>query len=382
MNLPVHQSSSNALAAGAPRSLAAGAPRSLAAGALSHGDNSLPSPPGESVSWQTAMKRAIRTAGELQRYVGLREDDLPSGCEAFPTFVPLELARRIRPGDPDDPILRQVLPVSQEMAPAAGFVSDPVGDLPALAAQGILHKYDGRALIITTGACAVHCRYCFRREFPYSDAGSRALSWQPSLQYLTEHEDITEVLLSGGDPLTLQDDALFGLIGEIESIHHVQRLRIHTRLPIAIPQRITPPLVERLRDSRLTVWTVIHSNHPAELDEAVFAATDRLIDGGIPVLNQSVLLAGVNDDAETLESLSRRLIDHRIQPYYLHQLDQVRGASHFWVPPDMGIRLIEHLRSVLPGYAVPTFVAEHKGQPSKTPLTRQSLDSIRETARP
>jgi EF-P beta-lysylation protein EpmB len=232
----------------------------------------------------------------------------------------------------------------------------------------VLHKYRGRALLISTGACGVHCRYCFRREFPYAASGSASQSWGPALDYLREHDEISEVLLSGGDPLTLTDARLEKLFSAMESMDHVRRLRIHSRMPIVIPQRITAGLVDRLAASRLTVWMVVHANHPNELDDAVLSRLGRLIDSGIPVLNQAVLLRGVNDRVDVLAELCLKLVDHRIQPYYLHQLDRVRGAAHFEVPVSEGIRILEALRGMLPGYAVPTYVTEQAGEASKTRL--------------
>lgn len=328
------------------------------------------------VNWQTAMKRAIRSTSELRRQLGLDSAPDPAtgtatatlAAESFPTFVPLEFLRKIRPGDEHDPLLLQVLASPQESIEYSGFVADPVGDLGALADQGILHKYDGRALIVTTGACAVHCRYCFRREFPYQDAGARTSDWHHAIRYIAAHPEIEEVLLSGGDPLTLVDAALFGLIEQIESISHVRRLRIHTRMPIVIPQRLTDTLIQRLRNSRLACWLVVHANHPRELCCEVLERLECAIDHGIPVLNQSVLLRNVNDDVETLVELSRALINHRIQPYYLHQLDRVRGAAHFEVPVERGSELVAAMRTQLPGYAVPMYVAEYAGHTSKTPL--------------
>ena len=342
------------------------------------------------VDWKTAMKRAIRCSAQLRRELGLppqqNRGNAPGATgdgvggvdgvgqviqaeRSFPTFVPLEFLSRIRPGDPNDPLLRQVLPVAEEDVVTAGFSADPVGDMGAIAAQGLLHKYDGRALLVTSGACGVHCRYCFRREFPYSSANTLTQSWQPSLDYLRQRTDIAEVLLSGGDPLTLSDDKLVALLTEVEAIDHVRRLRIHSRMPIVIPQRLTTGLIERLAASRLAVWFVIHVNHANELDEAVMTRLARLIDAGIPVLNQAVLLRGVNDDVDVLAELCLKLVDHRIQPYYLHQLDRVRGATHFEVPINEGKRLLVQLRARLPGYAVPTYVTEQSGARSKTPLS-------------
>jgi EF-P beta-lysylation protein EpmB len=321
-----------------------------------------------SVDWQLAMKRAIRSQSDLRRYLGLDDDPNATAAEGFPTFVPLELASRITPGDPTDPILRQVLASTAELREGSGYLSDPVGDLDADVGGGLLHKYPGRALIVTHGACAVHCRYCFRREFPYAESGSRKEFWAPAIRYIQGDESIEEVLLSGGDPLTLTDGVLFRLIDQIESIGHVRRLRIHTRLPIAIPQRITADLVDRLSRSRLSLWVVVHANHAQEIDAAVADSIERLKRGGISILNQSVLLAGVNDDADSLENLSLELVQLGVLPYYLHHLDRVRGASHFWVEIERGKRIIQQLRERLPGYAVPKYVIEHAGEKSKTPI--------------
>ncbi|MEO1526050.1 MAG: EF-P beta-lysylation protein EpmB [Planctomycetota bacterium] len=318
--------------------------------------------------WQIAMKRAIRSQRELRRRLGLPEAPDADAAERFPTFVPLEMLARIRPGDANDPILRQVLADERETDQQPGFTADPVGDLDASVAGGLIHKYHGRALLVTHGACAVHCRYCFRREFPYSETGSRRENWKPALESIRSDGTIEEVLLSGGDPLTLTDASLDRLVTSLEEIAHVRRLRLHTRLPIAIPQRITENLVARLTESRLVTWVVIHCNHAQEIDSAVTRATDRMINAGLPVLNQSVLLAGVNDHADTLVELSKALVDRRIQPYYLHQLDRVQGSAHFLVPEQRGHELVEEMRRRLPGYAVPQYVAEHAGAANKTPL--------------
>ena len=321
--------------------------------------------------WQTAMRKAVRSSAELLRVLGLPEEDQQREIN-FPTFVPWEYIARIRPGDPEDPLLRQVLPVADELHEVPGYVTDPVGDLDSLAAGGVLHKYKGRALLIATGACGVHCRYCFRREFPYSQAGSQNENWRPAIEYVDGDSTIDEVILSGGDPLTLVDQKLDELIGQIEQIPHVKRLRIHTRMPVVIPQRVTDELVDRLVSSRLATWFVIHANHPNELDETVFRQIGKLVDRGIPVLNQAVLLRGINDDTETMIQLCRKLVDHRIQPYYLHQLDRVRGSAHFEVTIEQGNRIMAALREALPGYAVPTYVTEQPGERSKTSVENQT----------
>ena len=323
-------------------------------------------------SWQEAMRLAIRDVDQLRQRLHLPPDPTPQVAHAqqgFATFVPLEFLSRIRPGDPHDPLLRQVLPVSAEAQTQPGFIADPVGDSAARVSTGLLQKYAGRALLIATGVCGVHCRYCFRRQFDYSpsseaDAGRQ---FQAAIDYLRRHESLDEVILSGGVPLTLSDGRLDKLVTDIEAIPHVRRLRIHSRMPIVIPQRVTEELVTRWRTSRLAVWMVIHCNHAQEIDAAVGEALDRMLDQGIPVLNQAVLLAGVNDDVETLAELCRELINRRVQPYYLHQLDRVAGAAHFEVPLERGRELIAALRARLPGYAVPTFVSEIAGETSKRP---------------
>lgn len=329
------------------------------------------------VPWQTAMKRAIRSVDDLCQRLEMPDALRTTVCQAaeenpFPLFVPLEFLARMRAGDPHDPLLRQVLPLPEEAEPAAGFTSDPVGEVggPASASLsiGLLRKYHGRALLVASGACGVHCRYCFRRHFPYDHVPRGTAQWEQPLERIAADPTIDEVILSGGDPLVLTDPALRALVERIAQVPHVRRLRIHSRMPIVIPQRVTSALVEMLRATRLAVWMVVHANHPAELDTTTLACLARLVDGGIPVLNQSVLLRGVNDDAAVLEELCRRLIDHRMQPYYLHQLDRVAGAAHFEVPEATGREIVAALRRRLPGYAVPTYVVEQAGESSKTPL--------------
>ncbi|MBL8827881.1 MAG: EF-P beta-lysylation protein EpmB [Planctomycetaceae bacterium] len=340
------------------------------------------------VRWQHALKTAVRDAATLCRLLELppawadsagaettlADDSLPAGTtnptgNAFPVFAPLAYVARMRPGDPSDPLLRQVLPLRAERDPTPGYSTDPVGDLAAQREAGLLQKYSGRALMVTTGACAVHCRYCFRRHFPYSDAPKSLADWQPALDRVAADASIREIILSGGDPLTLPDGQLGELVGRIAAIPHVQRLRIHTRLPIVIPQRVTPELLGWLRGTRLTPIMVVHANHAQELDPATAFALSQLVDAGVPVLNQAVLLRGVNDTVEALAALCEQLVDLRVMPYYLHQLDRVAGAAHFEVPETEGLRLIEQLRSRLPGYAVPRYVREVEGETSKLPVS-------------
>jgi EF-P beta-lysylation protein EpmB len=309
--------------------------------------------------WQQAMKDAVRDAAELCRLAGLSEEIASTAAAAdFPVFAPRGYIARMRWGDPHDPLLRQVLPIADETSSPPDFSADPVGDLAATLAPGLLQKYHGRALIVTTGACAVHCRYCFRRHFPYSEAPHSIAAWEPAIAQIEADPTVHEIILSGGDPLTLVDEQLARLAGRLADISHVRRLRVHTRLPVVIPERVTPQLIAWLRGTRLTSIVVIHANHANELDDLVADALGRLVDAGIPLLNQAVLLRGVNDSIEALANLSERLIELRVMPYYLHQLDRVRGAAHFEVPIAEGVRLMEELQSRLPGYAVPRYVSE------------------------
>lgn len=317
--------------------------------------------------WQSAMQRAIRDSGQLIALLNLP----PQMAEAaaghpFPLFAPLEYLSRIRKGDPRDPLLRQILPVADERQGKPGFLRDPVGDETATLMPGLIQKYEGRALIVLSGHCPVHCRYCFRQHFPYETSAFSGPREKALIAELRELKDVEEVVLSGGDPLTWTDGKLQRLISQIESVPHVRRLRIHSRMPVVIPQRVTPELLSLFGGTRLTTLFVVHINHPQEMDEAVEHALSQLIDAGIPVLNQAVLLRSVNDHAEVLYQLCRRLVNLRVMPYYLHQLDRVAGAAHFEVPINEGKALVQTLRSRLPGYAVPRYVVEEPGAASKT----------------
>jgi len=247
---------------------------------------------------------------------------------------------------------------------------DPVGDLAAQRLPGLLQKYTGRVLLVTTGACAVHCRYCFRRHYPYDTAPKTLAAWESAIDEIAADESISEVILSGGDPLTLRDSLLAALADRLAEIPHLRRLRVHTRLPLMIPERINDDLLSWLRGTRLAPVMVIHANHANELAGDAADAVQRIVAAGIPTLNQTVLLRGINDDVETLAALSERLLDLGAMPYYLHQLDRVAGAMHFEVPLARGLELVTALRARLPGYAVPRYVQERPGEPSKTILER------------
>jgi EF-P beta-lysylation protein EpmB len=318
--------------------------------------------------WQAEILLALRDVAELCRHLDLPEEWACAGAKDFPVFVPPSYLSRIRPGDPNDPLLRQVLPVAEEAEVVSGFISDPVGDGDAKLASGVLQKYHGRALLITTGSCAVHCRYCFRRHFPYEEAPHSSAAWDAALALVAQDPTITEVILSGGDPLMLVDSRLAALVEKIEAIEHVTRLRIHTRLPIVVPARVTEELLAWLTGTRLTPVMVVHANHAQELAEDVAEALGELRCAGALLLNQAVLLRGVNDSVEAQQALSERLIELGVVPYYLHQLDRVAGAAHFEVPVDEGRRIVEELRTRLPGYMVPRYVQEIAGEANKTVL--------------
>jgi EF-P beta-lysylation protein EpmB len=317
------------------------------------------------------MRTAVRDPVELCRLLRLPpewETEAIRGAGQFPVFAPRGFVARMRPGEPHDPLLRQVLPLASEADQVEGFSADPVQDRKATLLPGLIQKYHGRVLLITTGACAVHCRYCFRRHFPYASAPRSPTAWHPALAHIRSDATIREVILSGGDPLTLVDEQLQALVEQLASIDHVRTVRVHTRLPIMIPERVTDQLLGWLCGTRLTPVVVVHANHPAELDREVGDALLRIVRAGVPVLNQAVLLRGVNDKTATLEELCLRLVDHRVMPYYLHQFDRVQGAAHFEVPLPRACQLVRDLRARLPGYAVPQFVREVPGEPSKRVL--------------
>ncbi len=317
--------------------------------------------------WQTELAQALTRSEELLFRLGLDPAATPAAASTFPLRVPLSYLARMRPGEPADPLLRQVLPVAEEDREVPGFARDPVGDLGASTAPGLLRKYAGRALLLVTGACPVHCRYCFRRHFPYGEHAGRP-AWEAALAQVSADDSIREVILSGGDPLTVSDDRLAALVHRIAAIPHVRRLRLHTRTPIVLPSRVDEPLLTWLGDCPLSTIVVLHANHPAEIDAAVASAARRLSGAGVVLLNQAVLLRGVNDDAETLAALGERLLDVGVLPYYLHQLDRVQGAAHFEVDDARARALVAALRGRLPGYLVPRLVREVEGAPSKLPL--------------
>lgn len=329
-------------------------------------------PPVQQERWQRELAAAVRCSKvlleRLQLDPALLASEEPIAKPAFPVMVPENYLQRMQPGNPRDPLLLQVLPRTEEQLRLPGFSVDAVGDLEAQQTAGLLQKYHGRVLLITTGACAIHCRYCFRQSFPYSGLPVTTEQWLKAMRAIQADSSISEVILSGGDPLVLTDGRLEKLIQELEQIPHLQRLRIHTRLPIVIPARVTTGLLHLLQRTRLQPFIVIHANHAAELTGDCPAAVQRLVRQGIPILNQAVLLRGVNDTVESLEQLSLGLINLGVTPYYLHQLDRVHGTAHFEVPEVDGRQLIAALAARVPGYAVPRYVREIRGATGKTPV--------------
>jgi EF-P beta-lysylation protein EpmB len=331
-----------------------------------------PSPPAAPAAsgarWKRELADAVRDPAELCRLLDL--DPAVVGPAAapgsgFPLLVPRGFVARMRPGDPADPLLLQVLPRPEEGEQVAGFTADPLAEQQARRAGGLIQKYAGRALLLLTGGCAVNCRYCFRREFPYADSGANPAGISLALEELAADPSIHEVILSGGDPLLLDDRPLARLVADLGAIPHLRRLRIHSRLPVVLPSRLTAALTALLAASRLAVSLVIHANHASELDDAVARGLAEIA-GSVPLrFNQAVLLRGVNDDADVLAALSERLIDLGITPYYLHLLDPVRGAAAFAVSEARGRELIDQLRRRLPGYAVPRLAREQPGEPAK-----------------
>lgn len=318
--------------------------------------------------WKRELREAIRDPWELCDYVGVPRSLVdPAAAEDFSVIVPRGFADRIAKGDPADPLLLQVLPRPLETG-GPSLPEDAVGDLSACPTPGLLQKYEGRALLVATGRCAVNCRYCFRRHFPYGELPVGDREWRSALAEIERDASIREVILSGGDPLTVTDERLSRWFEQVSAIRHVERIRVHTRLPIVIPSRVTQRLCDRIDSLPQRTVVVLHVNHAQEIDADVSHAVRRLRSAGALLLNQSVLLRRVNDSSDRLAALSERLIEIGVLPYYLHQLDRVRGVDHFFVPESRGVELIGSLRDRLPGYAVPRYVREDAGSPSKTPL--------------
>lgn len=321
--------------------------------------------------WQIELSGAIRTVEALWQALDLPLESMPTALAAhreFPVRVPRPFLARIEKGNPDDPLLRQILPTGLETQASAGFVADPLGEAQARRSSGLLHKYQSRVLLVLSGTCAVNCRYCFRRHFPYEDNRLGSEEFAHIDTYLREHPDVNEVILSGGDPLVISNARLAQLLDVIEAVPHIRRVRIHSRLPVVIPQRVDQGLLQRIGNSRLQWVVVTHSNHPQELGSDFDRAMHLLQRQGVTLLNQAVLLRGVNDSVAVQVALSERLFAAGVLPYYLHLLDPVAGAHHFDVPEAEARPLLQALNAALPGFLVPRLVREVAGRPGKTPI--------------
>ncbi len=322
--------------------------------------------------WHQSLIDAFRRPEELAQYLEIEPSDIDQELNlntGFPMLVPRGFADRMEKGNPQDPLLLQVMPSIKEKITDDNYCPDPLREADVTVAPGALQKYQGRVLLIATGACSIHCRYCFRRHFPYSDSIAYGTDMDHAVRYLKANRDITEVILSGGDPLMLSNSSLKTMIYQLDGIEHIQRLRIHSRMPVTLPERVDPEMANILGTSRFKIVFVIHCNHANELDQSVSKAITTLAGSGITLLNQSVLLRGINDSCEKLRMLSERLFSFGVLPYYLHMLDRVSGAMHFEVATESALAMHKHLQGSLPGYLVPRLVYEKAGAESKLLLS-------------
>lgn len=321
------------------------------------------------MNWQTQLKSAITEVDVLLHALQLKGNDLPYPIlkkDSFKLRVPWAFVRRMHAGDPHDPLLLQVLIRADEALETAGYIHDPLAEQEANPLPGLLHKYGSRVLLTVTSACAIHCRYCFRRHFPYSDNNPGQAGWQSVFAYLDAHPEVDEVILSGGDPLTVPDRVLASLLEGLGQRPTLKTLRIHSRLPIVLPDRITNELCQLLKTQPLQVIMVIHCNHAQELDEEVGQALTKLREAGVLLLNQAVLLKGINNSVDSLANLGKSLIRHQVFPYYLHLPDKVAGTAHFDVSEEEAKALYRDLLATCSGYAVPKLVRETPGKKNKT----------------
>lgn len=315
--------------------------------------------------WRQIFRKNFTRLEELSHFLELTKEQQKQllSHRHFGLNLPIRLAQKIQKTTLNDPILKQFVPLNEEAIITPGFQNDPVNDMSFRKETKLLQKYAGRALLICTSACAMHCRYCFRQNFTYDQ---QKKSFAQEIELIRQDTSLHEIILSGGDPLSLDDRVLKDLIDSLENIPHIKRIRFHTRFPIGIPERLDDHFLSILKNRRVQFWFVLHINHPNELDQEIFMALKNLHCLGIPLLNQSVLLKGINDDSMTQHRLCELLVDHGILPYYLHQLDRVQGAAHFEVDEDHGRQLIREMTQSLAGYAIPKYVSEIPGRMSKT----------------
>jgi EF-P beta-lysylation protein EpmB len=326
---------------------------------------------GKSNSWQTAMVQSITDPEELFELLGLDSAHLEaakSAANLFPLQVPHSFVARMQKGNLDDPLLRQILPLGAELIETPGYQNDPLEEAKFNPVPGLLHKYTGRVLLTIVGVCGVNCRFCFRRHFPYTENNPGSEGWDRALNYIAQDESINEVILSGGDPLVVSDKILHNFSEKLNHIPHIKRLRIHSRMPIVLPERITKEFIEWVSQLQQKLILITHCNHPQEINQTVRDAMTMLADAGVTLLNQSVFLKGVNDNVDTLTELSETLFDAGIQPYYLHALDKVQACAHFDLELPDAQRLHWEMSQRLSGYLVPKFVCERPGAPAKISL--------------
>ncbi|CAM4450979.1 MAG: L-lysine 2,3-aminomutase [Legionellaceae bacterium] len=322
-------------------------------------------------TWQQALSHAIKNPEELIQYLQLDSNIIISAKAASKDFslrVPYRFIEKMEKGNPHDPLLRQILPIDAELKVNENYSTDPLGEHSANRLSGILHKYKSRVLLIVTSVCGINCRYCFRRHFNYTENNPGTAGWENAVQYIAQDKSIKEVIFSGGDPLVANDKKLAQLAKQINEIPHVTTLRIHTRMPIVLPERITDEFIDWFSNLRLKPIMVIHCNHPKEIDSVLFDAMQRLKKAGVMLFNQSVLLKGVNDNPATLIELSEKLFEIGVLPYYLHLLDKVQGASHFHVSKNKAKNILNVIMTELPGYLIPKLVYEKAGALSKLPV--------------
>ncbi len=320
--------------------------------------------------WQKDLREVITEPEKLLKMLNIAPEDYKQHFKArqlFPVRVPKSFIKRMKKGDINDPLLKQVMPLNKEFVVTEGFSQDPLQEQTSTV-EGLLHKYKNRVLMIVKPGCAINCRYCFRRHFPYQENSPNKERWRQALDYIAKHKTVSEVIFSGGDPLMASDDHLAWLVEQIEQISHVKRLRIHSRLPVVIPNRITRNLVSLLKNSRLKASIVLHINHANEIADDFVKALEPLLDARIPIFNQSVLLKGVNDNAEALIELSEKMFDSGIIPYYLHLFDRVQGAAHFDVSEEKALCIAKEMLATLPGFLMPKLVREIAGEANKTPI--------------
>lgn len=321
-------------------------------------------------NWLKQLANGISDPAKLLEQLEIDPTPWKNGFEARKLFaqrVPQSFVDRMEKGNPYDPLLRQVLPLSEEFEVHQGYSNDPLEEQNN-AIPGLLHKYRNRALMIVKGGCAINCRYCFRRHFPYDENKGSKSVWQTSLDYIQQHPEIDEIILSGGDPLMAKDDELSWLVARIADIRHLKRLRIHSRLPVVIPARITEQLTELLGQTRLQVILVTHINHAQEIDQTLANALDKLKQVGVTLLNQGVMLKGVNDSVSSQIALSNALFEAGVLPYYMHVLDKVQGAAHFFISDQQAKEIMAGVLEQTSGYLVPKLTREIGGRASKTPL--------------